>query len=105
MDVHHRIHSRAQCMLRLGDLAEKRGDLSQATEYWSTARPLFERSLQQKDVAEIDKRLAAMQETQQRALAQLKVLHTPITLLEMLSNSDNSKIQELEERAAKDFQS
>ncbi|KAJ7885238.1 hypothetical protein B0H13DRAFT_1889659 [Mycena leptocephala] len=95
MDVHH---SRAQCMLCLGDIAEKRTDFSKATEYWNAARPLFERSLQEKDVAKIDKRLAAMEETE-KALVQLKTLCAPTTLPEMLLNSDNSKIQELEERA------
>jgi tetratricopeptide (TPR) repeat protein len=102
MDVHC---SRAQCMLRLGDLAGKRGDFSHATEYWSTARPLFERSLQKKDIAEIDKRLAAMEETQQKTLTQLTALHVPTTLPQMLPNSDNSKILELKERASKDLQS
>jgi hypothetical protein len=80
-------------MLRLGDLAAKRGDLSEATEYWSTARPLFEQSLQKKDVAEIEKKLAAMEETQQYALAQLKTLRVPITSPEILLNSDNSRIK------------
>ncbi|KAJ7236495.1 hypothetical protein C8J57DRAFT_1247740 [Mycena rebaudengoi] len=43
MDVHC---SRAQCMLRLGDLAKKRGEISTAIEFWKSARRLFERSLQ-----------------------------------------------------------
>jgi hypothetical protein len=102
MDVHC---SRAQCMLRLGDIAEKRGDFSKATEYWNAARPLFERSLQKKDVAQLDKRLAAMKETQERAVAHLKTLHAPTTLPAMLSSSGNSKIQGLAERADKGLQS
>ncbi|KAF8170912.1 hypothetical protein K438DRAFT_1853437 [Mycena galopus ATCC 62051] len=54
MDVHR---SRAQCMLRLGDLADKKGDSSRAIEFWTVARPLFTQSLQAKDIAWIDKRL------------------------------------------------
>ncbi|KAJ7499999.1 hypothetical protein FB451DRAFT_1358984 [Mycena latifolia] len=57
MDIHH---SRADCMLRLGDIANKRGHVSKAVELWSAARPLFERSLQATDVARIDTRLAAI---------------------------------------------
>jgi tetratricopeptide (TPR) repeat protein len=39
MDVHH---SRAECMLRLGDISKGQGDLLNAVEHWETARPLFE---------------------------------------------------------------
>jgi hypothetical protein len=44
-------------MLRLGDLAQKWGDLPKAIELWKDAQPLFERSSQVKDVAEIQARL------------------------------------------------
>ncbi|KAJ7832788.1 hypothetical protein B0H14DRAFT_2802569 [Mycena olivaceomarginata] len=54
MDVHR---SRADCMLRLGDIAEKQKDLAKAVKLWTSARPLFEMSLQAKDVAQIDVRL------------------------------------------------
>jgi hypothetical protein len=46
-------------MLRLGDRAQARGDLFGATEMWSAARPLFERSLQKKGVLQIDERMKA----------------------------------------------
>jgi hypothetical protein len=59
MDVHR---SRAQCMLRLGDLAKKQGDLSRAVEFWKESRPLFERSVQAKDFAQIDARLGAVEQ-------------------------------------------
>jgi tetratricopeptide (TPR) repeat protein len=59
MDIHQ---SRAQCMIRLGDLANKHGDLPNAIEHWRAARPLFERSLQAKDIANIDLRLATVEE-------------------------------------------
>ncbi|KAJ7100462.1 hypothetical protein C8R44DRAFT_747510 [Mycena epipterygia] len=56
MDVHH---SRADCMLRLGDIAKHRGQLVKAVDHWKMARPLFERSSQEKDMAQIDIRLAS----------------------------------------------
>ncbi|KAJ7457430.1 hypothetical protein FB451DRAFT_1509709 [Mycena latifolia] len=51
MDVHC---SRAECMLRLGNISEIHGDLTKAAELWKTARPLFERSSQAKQVSYID---------------------------------------------------
>jgi tetratricopeptide (TPR) repeat protein len=78
MDVHC---GRAQCMQSLGDLANKRGDFAKASELWKAARPLFERSLQAKDVAQIDARLA---NAYQKALSYLTTLHTPIGQLQQL---------------------
>ncbi|KAJ7181080.1 hypothetical protein C8R46DRAFT_1028426 [Mycena filopes] len=52
---------RAQCMMRLGDLAQKKGETAAAAGLWKSARPLFERSLQVKDVACIDNRLATLE--------------------------------------------
>ncbi|KAJ7728887.1 hypothetical protein B0H16DRAFT_1428417, partial [Mycena metata] len=57
MDIHC---NRAQCMTRLGDLAQRNGEHKEAAELWKSARPLFERSLQTQDVAQIDSRLAAL---------------------------------------------
>ncbi|KAJ7019474.1 hypothetical protein C8F04DRAFT_1321883 [Mycena alexandri] len=59
MDVHR---SRAECMIRLGDISEKNGNLLKALELWDMARPLFERSSQTKQVQAIDERLARMNE-------------------------------------------
>ncbi|KAJ7735030.1 hypothetical protein B0H16DRAFT_135502 [Mycena metata] len=75
MDVHR---SRAQCMLRLGDLAQKRGETTKAAELWTSARPLFERSLQAKDVAAIDMRLVALEQGHKMSLAQLAVQMPPV---------------------------
>jgi tetratricopeptide (TPR) repeat protein len=58
MDVHQ---SRAQCLLRLGDIANQRGLSSKAVELWTQARPLFERSLQKKEIANVDARLATVE--------------------------------------------
>jgi tetratricopeptide (TPR) repeat protein len=55
MDVHR---SRAECMLRLGDIYKSHGDGLKAEELWKTARPLFERSSQSKKIVQIDARLA-----------------------------------------------
>jgi hypothetical protein len=95
MDVHR---SRAQCMLRLGDLAKKRGD-STAIDFWKLARPLFECSFQAKDVAQINSRLAAVEEAPQEALTQLAALHPPVELLGQLSisNETGSSVEEVEE--------
>ncbi|KAF8171807.1 hypothetical protein K438DRAFT_1773095 [Mycena galopus ATCC 62051] len=54
MDIHQ---SRAECMLRLGDLATSQGHTSEAITLWIAARPLFERSLQAAEVAQIDGRI------------------------------------------------
>ncbi|KAF8166901.1 hypothetical protein K438DRAFT_1856609 [Mycena galopus ATCC 62051] len=77
MDVHR---SRAQCMLHLGDLANKNGRISEAISYWEAARPLFERASQTKDVAQIDSRLATREKGHHKALVKLETLHAPIQL-------------------------
>ncbi|KAJ7083747.1 hypothetical protein C8R44DRAFT_753318 [Mycena epipterygia] len=75
MDVHR---SRANCMLRLGDIAKNRGDLVKAVELWKEARPLFERSSQAKDIVQVDTRLASvdqiMLDIHQKGLAVLSEL-------------------------------
>ncbi|KAJ7722345.1 hypothetical protein B0H16DRAFT_1473449 [Mycena metata] len=74
LDVHQ---SRAQCFMRLGELAQRRGESVKAAEMWRDARSLFERSLQAKDVEQIDSKLAALAKAQQSALANLTTLHLP----------------------------
>ncbi|KAJ7772492.1 hypothetical protein B0H14DRAFT_3164791, partial [Mycena olivaceomarginata] len=59
MDVHR---SRAECMLRLGDIHKRCNDLLKAVGHWETARPLFERSSQAKQIVQIDERLASVGE-------------------------------------------
>ncbi|KAJ7763293.1 hypothetical protein B0H16DRAFT_1804266 [Mycena metata] len=89
MDVHR---SRAQCMLRLGDLAQKRGEITKAVEFWTLARPLFERSLQAKDVAVIDMRLVALEQGHKRSLAQLAVLNAPSTAANRPQETSSSEV-------------
>jgi tetratricopeptide (TPR) repeat protein len=93
MDVHH---SRAQCLQRLGDIALRRGEFSNAAELWTAARPLFERSSQAKDVAHIDGRLAEIAHTH-KALGELETLHPPETIYaEPPSEVEKAKIEERE---------
>jgi tetratricopeptide (TPR) repeat protein len=71
MDVHQ---SRAQCMLRLGDLLNKQGNVAVAIDHSKAARPLFERSTQAKDIAEIDSRLATINRAHQDLPVQFQQL-------------------------------
>ncbi|KAJ7472532.1 hypothetical protein FB451DRAFT_1469264 [Mycena latifolia] len=79
MDIHR---SRAECMLCLGDLAKGHGDVSKAIQLWKTARPLFERSSQAKQVTQIDERLAGISnnvvEETTDSWTRLGQLNTPI---------------------------
>ncbi|KAK6977240.1 ATPase-AAA-core domain-containing protein [Favolaschia claudopus] len=59
MGVHH---DRARCLLYLGNIAKQEGNVGKATELWSTARPLFEQTLQAEDVEKIDAKLAKLAE-------------------------------------------
>ncbi|KAJ7846201.1 hypothetical protein B0H14DRAFT_2772974, partial [Mycena olivaceomarginata] len=83
MDIHC---SRAQCMIRLGDLANKQGHTSKAISLWQTARPLFEQSLQATDVAQIDVKLSAAEKCDQEAL-------TTLTGPDQWLNTGSSEIQ------------
>ncbi|KAJ6533298.1 hypothetical protein DFH09DRAFT_1284466 [Mycena vulgaris] len=59
MGVHQR---RADCMLRIGNILRRRGQIDQAKEMWEAARPLFVRSSQTNNVATIDAKLADLQQ-------------------------------------------
>jgi hypothetical protein len=78
MDVHC---SRAECMLRLGDISKGHGDLFKALEHWETARPLFERASQTKKIELVDERLAGVGEVvlkkHRNNLTHLAKLNTP----------------------------
>ncbi|KAK7028506.1 hypothetical protein R3P38DRAFT_2936835 [Favolaschia claudopus] len=56
MDVHR---GRAECLIRLGDLANSEGNSARAKEHWEKAAPLFVCSSQMDGVAAISKRLAS----------------------------------------------
>ncbi|KAJ7644954.1 hypothetical protein FB45DRAFT_301198 [Roridomyces roridus] len=61
MDVHR---SRGDCMIRLGDLAWRRGDKLGAAALWGEAGPLFTLCQRMEDVAKIEKRLAGCEKDQ-----------------------------------------
>ncbi|KAJ6464905.1 hypothetical protein C8R45DRAFT_939750 [Mycena sanguinolenta] len=84
MDVHHQ---RAKCMLRLGNIAQHQGDMSRAERQWRDARPLFERSLQAKDIVNIDSRLASVETAHEVAMATLAKLQAPTQSLTEFSSS------------------
>lgn len=88
MDVHC---SRARCILHLGDLARKKGDLLLATELWTTARPLFKQSSQGNSVAQIDRRLAELHGHGKKGLDQLPKLCPPKTIFQQYSEEDKSR--------------
>ncbi|KAJ6586328.1 hypothetical protein DFH09DRAFT_1432145 [Mycena vulgaris] len=62
MDVHR---NRAECMLRLGDISKEEGNIARAEELWKTARPLFERSSQAKQIGFVDERLVDIKKEEQ----------------------------------------
>jgi TRAP-type C4-dicarboxylate transport system permease large subunit len=74
MEMHH---SRAQCMKHLGNLANKQGHTSKVIGFWMTAHPMFEWSLQVKDVTQIDARLSTVDKTHQKSFLQLTTLSVP----------------------------
>ncbi|KAJ7829205.1 hypothetical protein B0H14DRAFT_2594246 [Mycena olivaceomarginata] len=77
MDVHH---GRAQSMLRLGNLANRRGHISEAKDFWTAAQPLFQRSLQGDDVAKIDSRIMTSDIECQKALFNVPHFQVPVEL-------------------------
>ncbi|KAJ7918253.1 hypothetical protein B0H13DRAFT_1869574 [Mycena leptocephala] len=79
MDVHR---SRAGCMLRLGKISQKRGQLEEAIAFWKAARPLIERSSQAKDVAHIYNLVSEAEQKHTDQLAHLTTLNAPNTLVQ-----------------------
>jgi tetratricopeptide (TPR) repeat protein len=57
MDVHR---SRAECMVRLGDISKLNGDELKTAALWEAARPLFERSSQGKQLIKLNSKLAGL---------------------------------------------
>jgi tetratricopeptide (TPR) repeat protein len=88
MDVHC---SKAECMLRLGDIYREHGNLLKAVEFWDAARPLFERSSQTKQMQAIDERVGSVGENvlgqHRRSLAHLMELNTPTGIVEEMGDN------------------
>ncbi|KAJ7774007.1 hypothetical protein B0H16DRAFT_1713849 [Mycena metata] len=96
MDVHR---SRAECMIRLGDIFKKNRDFLKALELWEKAQPLFERSSQAKKVQDIDERVGGVseevKEQYQKNLAQLTKLNVPVGKVEEVdSNAEEPELEE-----------
>lgn len=53
MDVHR---GKGDCMIRMGDIMRKRGNVAEARDLWSAARPLFELSAQSQEVIRCEER-------------------------------------------------
>ncbi|KAJ7880164.1 hypothetical protein B0H13DRAFT_2278757 [Mycena leptocephala] len=95
MDVHR---SRAECMIRLGDISKGHGNLLKAVELWDTARPLFEQSSQVKEVEHVDERLASVSENvleqHRKNLVCLAELNVPSAAVEEINGM--SDIEDME---------
>ncbi|KAJ7026018.1 hypothetical protein C8F04DRAFT_1190935 [Mycena alexandri] len=90
MDVHR---SRAECMIRLGDISNKHGDLLRALELWETARPLFQCSSQAKRVQHIDERLVGIgEDVKEQHRRNLARLNTYIGKLEKVDENSSSEL-------------
>ncbi|KAF8149641.1 hypothetical protein K438DRAFT_445404 [Mycena galopus ATCC 62051] len=88
MDVHY---SRAQCMVRLGDLAHQKGCTSEAITFWRAAQPLFVRSSQFKDATEMDSKLASIEPAYHKNLMILGTLNAPVHFVTETSETENSE--------------
>ncbi|KAJ7751658.1 hypothetical protein B0H16DRAFT_823475 [Mycena metata] len=97
MDVHR---SRAECMIRLGDMSKNHGDSLKALELWDTARPLFECSSQAQRVQHIDQRLAGIsedvKEQHRMNLARLTELNAPTGTMEEVDEDLSNELQKEE---------
>jgi hypothetical protein len=83
MDIHR---WRADCMVRIADILNGRGEVLKAVELWKMARPLFERSSQMKDIVKIDAKLAdvdsAVLAEYEEHFQRLSELHVPVSVPE-----------------------
>jgi hypothetical protein len=94
MDVHC---SRAECVLRLGDISMGNSNMLKAVELWETAKLLFERSNQAKQVEHVNQRLAGVSENvlkqHRKNLVRLAELNPPSGTVE-----DMDEISEIEDK-------
>jgi tetratricopeptide (TPR) repeat protein len=99
MDVHRK---RAECMLYLGDISKRNGDLLKAQELWEMAQPLFQQSSQGQQVRHIDERLAGINQDifkqHQNNLAQLADLKAPSGSLEAIEAANVDRLGSVGEK-------
>ncbi|KAJ7362820.1 hypothetical protein DFH08DRAFT_799843 [Mycena albidolilacea] len=97
MGVHR---SRAECMLRLGDISKSCGDLPKAMDLWDSARPLFLRSSQAQQVEDIDCRIAGpgqeIQLQHRENLAKLAQLNAPSDTADEVEEDDQADTEDIE---------
>jgi hypothetical protein len=101
MDIHC---WRADCMVRIGDILNNCGEVIKAIDLWKTARPLFERSSQMKDVIKIDTKIAevdsAILAKYEEQLQHLSELHIPVSALEEAYITEEEEEEEEENKLA-----
>jgi tetratricopeptide (TPR) repeat protein len=92
---------RADCMVKIGDILNNRGEVIKAIELWKTARPLFERSSHMKDAIKIDTKIAevdsAILAKYEEQLQHLSELHVPVSALEEAYITEEEEEEEEEE--------
>jgi hypothetical protein len=101
MDVHR---WRADCMVRIADILNGRGEGMKVIGLWKTARSLFERSSQMKDVIKIDTKIAeidsAILAKYEEQLQHLSELHVPVSALEEGYITEEEEEEEEEKKLA-----
>ncbi|KAJ7275685.1 hypothetical protein C8J57DRAFT_1466432 [Mycena rebaudengoi] len=100
MNVHR---WRADCMLRIGDILNSRGEVMKAVDLWKAARPLFKRSSQMKNITQIDARLtevdSAILAEYEKQLQQLSELHIPHSAPEEAYITEEEEEEEEEDKS------
>jgi tetratricopeptide (TPR) repeat protein len=107
LDVHC---SRAECMVRLGDISNQNGDPLKAAKLWETARPLFERSSQRKQLDYLNIKLVSLSQNQSQGVQQgtldcRSTIHAPTEKLKQSSDAespDSTWVGEIENMGLQD---
>ncbi|KAJ7279591.1 hypothetical protein C8J57DRAFT_1221245 [Mycena rebaudengoi] len=104
MDIHC---WRADCMVRIANILNSRGEVMKAVGLWKSARPLFEKSSQMKDIINLDAKLA---EVDSAVLAQYEEklqhpseLYVPASVLEEKEIAEDEEEEEDELVQTSDF--
>jgi hypothetical protein len=100
MDVHQ---WRADCMVQIADIWISCGEVLRAVELWKAASPLFTRSLQARDVAQIDAKLATVEasilEHYKRQLQQLAELNVPAGVSTVSQEEEDHELEDGEQKS------
>ncbi|KAJ7257717.1 hypothetical protein C8J57DRAFT_1647432 [Mycena rebaudengoi] len=96
MDIHR---ARADCMVRMAAIFEQQGDIRKTVDLLQRARPLYERSSQEKEIIKIDTKLhdvEVLSEVHDKPLQQLEMLNVPV------GDLGRTEVTELDEDAERD---